>query len=343
MFQTTVLTKNQKEKRQMGQMWGEGLAIEFTRTISKYCARRSKPEEILNIARSRIAITQMEAISESQIEKFKQTKDIAELGFIGEQFKKVETLRQEPYFGTPIEDQEIIECNLNVLRDRQSNLASAVEITVHELGKTNEKRDSTQEVDEDWIFRWQDYASQVSNKKIQELWGRIAANEFVTPGRYSLRVLEFLKTLSHDEAVLISKVGSFAISNTILSFSEPLLIQNKIEFRDLLHLQDIGILSNHNFNSIQSQIRASEGDTEFSHDFDYFDLTIHVKSSNLSTVIQTPLIAFTKLGEDVLSLADIQSNKDNLDLFIEFLNVRNLEFTIKSGKSIFDAESELKE
>ena len=94
-------------------------------------------------------------------------------------------------------------------------------------------------VDEDWLFRWRDAAGTVSSEELQTLWGRALAGEIKSPGSFSLRTLEFLKNISHEEALKIAKSAPFVINNSFILRNEKLLDSEGIPFRFLLDLQNL--------------------------------------------------------------------------------------------------------
>ena len=96
-------------------------------------------------------------------------------------------------------------------------------------------------VDEDWLFRWRDAASLVSSEELQALWGRVLAGEIKSPGSFSLRTLEFLKNISHEEALTIAKLAPFVIDDNCIFRNEKLLDSEGITFGFLLKLQNLGI------------------------------------------------------------------------------------------------------
>lgn len=59
---------------------------------------------------------------------------------------------------------------------------------------------SEEPVDQDWANRFFSVAADVSDEKMQSLWGKILAGETATPGRFSVRTLDVLRNLSHREA-----------------------------------------------------------------------------------------------------------------------------------------------
>lgn len=66
-------------------------------------------------------------------------------------------------------------------------------------------------IDDDWLnFYWQ-AAEQVSNRDMQNLWGRVLARKALGISQYRLRTLDFLRTLSRSEAEEISRLASYSI------------------------------------------------------------------------------------------------------------------------------------
>ena len=97
-------------------------------------------------------------------------------------------------------------------------------------------------VEEDWLSRWRNSASQVSAEELQALWGRVLAGEIKSPGTFSLRTLELLRNLSKEEARQIEKLASFVVDDFVFNGDETLLESEGITFGFLLSLQDLGII-----------------------------------------------------------------------------------------------------
>jgi len=125
---------------------------------------------------------------------------------------------------------------------RQVNVAGAIAQAEATL-QNDSHEPADQKVDDDWLYRWRDLAGEVSNEQLQQLWGQVLAGEVKSPGAFSLRTLEFLRNLSQSEAILISTLAPFVVNDFVWSGDLELLGQNKIEFKELLALQDLGLLS----------------------------------------------------------------------------------------------------
>lgn len=64
-------------------------------------------------------------------------------------------------------------------------------------------------VDEDWVASFVDTVKNVSNEQMQSLWSKILAGEITKPGSFSLRTLQFVKTMSQEEAELFTKFCNY--------------------------------------------------------------------------------------------------------------------------------------
>ena len=73
-----------------------------------------------------------------------------------------------------------------------------------------------EDISQDWLNTWRDNASKVSDEDVQSLWGNVLAQEFLEPGRYSLRLLEFLRTISKADALLIERFAAFVIQGGLI-------------------------------------------------------------------------------------------------------------------------------
>ncbi|PZP55941.1 MAG: hypothetical protein DI586_05275 [Micavibrio aeruginosavorus] len=101
----------------------------------------------------------------------------------------------------------------------------------------------TEDVNLDWLSRWRDCVSAVSDEELQSLWGKLLAGEVQNPGRFSLRTLEFLRNLSSKEAKEIEMLFSFAFNTNAIYRDDAVLEKNGISFKFLLHMQELGVVS----------------------------------------------------------------------------------------------------
>lgn len=65
----------------------------------------------------------------------------------------------------------------------------------------------------DWLMRFFDAVGNISDEKLQELWGKVLANEIVRPKTCSLRTLDIIRNMSPDEAELFSELCRYVVQS----------------------------------------------------------------------------------------------------------------------------------
>ncbi|MGS0673824.1 TIGR03899 family protein [Shewanella sp. 125m-1] len=84
--------------------------------------------------------------------------------------------------------------------------------TIYKIAISHTPSDVTGvDLDPDWAHQFFQLAEQIHNRKMQELWGRILANEITSPGNFSLRTLSTLKQLTHKEAQILEKALGMSV------------------------------------------------------------------------------------------------------------------------------------
>lgn len=87
---------------------------------------------------------------------------------------------------------------------------------------------NSEPVDADWTARFFDSVKDISNADMQRLWAKLLAGEVVQPGRFSLRTLERLRTLTSAEAKL------FSLSTVLCERSGRITIPHDFEGKDII-------------------------------------------------------------------------------------------------------------
>lgn len=129
---------------------------------------------------------------------------------------------------------------------RQKNIENVIAIAQTELPPEV----SPKPVEQDWINHFFASIQDVSSEDLQKLWGKILAGEVAAPGRYTRRLIEFLRTIDRHEADMLTAVLSVTFkTREKWSFYFPgsatrTAMQTKVGKIDWeTHLIDIGILS----------------------------------------------------------------------------------------------------
>jgi hypothetical protein len=186
---------------------------------------------------------------------------------------------------------------------RSTNVTSAVLIAADAL-RDDVANAPEKNVDDDWLYRWRDYAGEVSAEQMQDLWGRVLAGEMKAPGKFSLRTLEFLRNISQSEATLIARLAPFEQEGFIFR-ENTILDAADLPFAALLELETLGIINGVSGGLSQHfEFPASTVSRIFATE----DMIFFAKSAE-SKKLSFPILSITSLGRQVLSLQTVQSHR----------------------------------
>jgi len=180
----------------------------------------------------------------------------------------------------------------------------------------------TQDVDEDWLFVWREYAGKVSIEDLQRLWGSILAGEVKAPGRYSIRTLEFLKTLSKQEAEMISRLASYVIDGRIARAQSAYLDSKGLSFSRFLVMQELGVVSGVEAISLNTQYKSID-DQKFIRPFVSHNKVLIVEHDDPTITLTFEVYLLTAVGREILGLG-------SFDPDIEYMRLIGKEF-VKKG------------
>jgi len=125
---------------------------------------------------------------------------------------------------------------------RQVNVAKAI-VQAEQRLRGDSQDPPKEKINDDWLYRWRDYASDVSAEEMQQLWGNLLAGELKAPGSYSFRCLDSLRNLSQSEAKKIEKISPFVLENMLWRNEDNLFKSEGITLSTLLEMQELGIIS----------------------------------------------------------------------------------------------------
>ena len=188
---------------------------------------------------------------------------------------------------------------------RQVNIAHAI-LHAEEALRDDPQEPPNKKVDDDWLFRWRNYAGDVSKEAMQSLWGKILAGEIKAPGSFSLRTLDFLRNLSQDEAKEIEKLSRFVIGGVIWrddSFKEEL------PFSKMMTMQDLGILSGVEALGLSTQWN-SDDPNKFVKALTSNGKVLVVTHDDPRKILSLPVYVLTEIGKQILRLGRFLPNID---------------------------------
>ena len=191
---------------------------------------------------------------------------------------------------------------------QEINLNKTIHLAEEELLRSKEECPQ-EDVEPDWIFRWRENAKNTKSEEIRQIWARTLAGEVKSPGSYSLRTLEFIKNLSQNEAIAISKLGKFVIDQSI--FKTPRLEEDGIDFSFLLMMDDLGILKGvqgGDVSGLQLTIKSREP-AKYTNNLVNRNLILLIESDDANKELKLNCYQISKIGTEVLSLGDFSADE----------------------------------
>jgi len=294
---------------------GETLLTEIWKTLSeKGIGKLLKPWQDRREGMVKIELSKLQVISnaEAQIDAEKLRKGITTLKSIttNDLILNEAGCRVESDVILDIVESSITnELVINGVR-KEVNLANVIQYAEENL-KNEQIASPTKKIDDDWLYRWRDYASEFSNEKLQEIWGKALAGEFKSPGSYSLRCLEFLKNLSQEEATNIEKIAEYVIDNKLIPnvFDLDYFKNEILPLELLLDLQSIGFLVGLGTPGINFSWESGRFESYEVH-IQYHGKSLVLRHSDKDKTIYMSGFSLTPIAVQVLKLVKTKPNID---------------------------------
>ena len=127
---------------------------------------------------------------------------------------------------------------------KQQNIEAVVKVAFNQM--IEKETVSVEPVEPDWILRFMNSVQDVSEEQMQELWGKILADEVSHPGSFSLRTLEKVRNISQREAQCLQRISKFIIEGSVTKFliaRNEILRKFNIAYAELMLLEECGFLS----------------------------------------------------------------------------------------------------
>lgn len=273
------------------------------------------PKEVRNILGSQVA----------QIEMFNAKKEIineiADLSY-NEQLSVIET--QELYERT---------CSrlLHQEMKKQENIENIINSAKDILEKEQEDSISPKDVNEDWLMRFFNSVQDISDEKMQLLWGKILAGEVKQPNSFSLRSLDAMTKMSKGEAQLFEKLSSY-----IINFSGTYAILNdddlnkkySIPYGQILALDECGIIDSSAMMSINFKINQRENGKIV------YNSQLLIASAKDERIISVQIFKLTRIGIELLKIVGCHYNDDYFGEVAKILARENREVSFSLHKIV---------
>lgn len=188
-------------------------------------------------------------------------------------------------------------------------------------------------IDEDWLHRWREYAGSVSSEDLQMLWGRILAGELKSPGKNSYRLLDFIRNLTKDEASLIERMAPFVIKDLIPRDMAEFLTKAGVSFKALLHLQYLGILSGVESVGLSMSFESLSSD-QYTNLLGCHGRGLLVEQQDPKLKLNLSSYFLTSLGKQVIELGTFVPNDEYLMEFGRKLRRKNFDVSLVSYEKV---------
>lgn len=203
---------------------------------------------------------------------------------------------------------------------RQLNMEAIVDKAKLELPDSV----SADKVSEDWIVQFFENCRDVSAEQAQNLWGKILAREVEKPGRFSIRTLETLRTISSREADCFLKFCAMVfIDENGYGIHIPLepslgLEQFNITYLDLVDLESLGLVR---IGPSNLKIVGDYSPQEFTFDGKKYYLYPHDFENG---TVLGDLVVLTNSGNSLFPIIDPTPNLEYLKLVFDNFSKLNL-------------------
>jgi hypothetical protein len=302
---------------------GEKLVIKLWETLAeKGVGSLLTPWQTLREGRARIEVRRQELLMLAQAEK-----DAADLRAGRKQLRPDGTLAlPAPQSGIPQNPDGRIDpilivgtaANVGVRVSAADNARAEINRSKAVIYAEEELLRDSQEppertVDGDWLHAWQENAARVSAEDLQRLWGSVLAGEVKSPGKYSLRTLDFLRTVSKNEAEVFSTLARFVISDRVMRSQVAHLETNGLSFTVLLRMQALGLLSGVDSANLTSTFKTDvEG--RFRSVFVSHNKALVVEHEDAAKTLDLEVYLLTDVGKQVLALGAFLADTDYMTL-----------------------------
>lgn len=312
---------------------GEKLIIRMWESVAdKGIGGLLRPNQIRREGLANLEIRRAELLALAQVEREVNeirggAKDLSDfslkLPFAGEKKHTQSSCRIEPVINTAVLIESV---GARVVADniqKEVNVAKSL-IYAEETLMQDDSIPGKEKVEDDWVFRWKECASQVSSDEMQRLWGRLLAGEVKEPGAYSLRCLEFVRNLSQREAKLIERVLRLDLDGAIWSGYKA--EDGGPSYIEYLEAESLGILAGVS-GGISNQLTSAEHD-RWVRFVPSYKKGLLIKHDDPKAVLSIAGYAVSALGLQMQTLAELECDENYLKKFGEFVKGKGFSVSI---------------
>ncbi|WP_051054233.1 DUF2806 domain-containing protein [Fibrella aestuarina] len=181
---------------------------------------------------------------------------------------------------------------------------------------------SEEPVSPDWRTRFFNHVQDVSEKDMQDLWARILATEIAKPKSASIRLLDVLSTMSREEAIVFERMCALATQHRfVYQMNNRDLSRFGINYSDIMLLGELKLVHSSE-TTVQFDQRSDTIGPNGTFEGVLIPLgnkacTITRTNGSSLQAIQFINHAFTKAGEELCAIINVELNQAYLDAWVE--------------------------
>lgn len=193
-------------------------------------------------------------------------------------------------------------------------------------------------VDGDWMVRWRDGAQDAVSVQLKRYWARLLAGEVLRPSTYSVRTMEFMRTISRRDLEMMNICSRFSFDQFIYRspgtyFSEDLHIPM------FEQLEELGLLRGVYGRPESFTLQSTTADG-FRSILPLGKKAIFIEGSDASDDHRVPVYRLTRFGREVFSLSPADADMAYLmsvanELKKRGFQVRLGDWVSESGQGLF--------
>lgn len=214
---------------------------------------------------------------------------------------------------------------------KEKNIEEVISIAKNVLEKEPINTISQDNVEEDWIMRFFNSIQDISDKKMQDLWGKILAGEIRNPNSFSFRSLDAVTKMSKSEAQLFMEMSKY-----IINFHGHLAVLNdsdlnnrySVTYGKILALDECGIIDSNALMTLKIKINDNMVDV-------IVDTTqLLIAKVEEEKEIEIKLFKLTRIGQDLYRIVGGQVDENYFNEVARHLARENKEISFSMHKII---------
>ena len=182
----------------------------------------------------------------------------------------------------------------------------------------------------DWFIRFYEEAGNVSNDQMQEIWAKLLAGEVLGKEKYPIRIIDVLKNMESNDAILFNKICSNCIKsndNYFLPNYDEIINRLGLTYSDIMSISELGLIYNDSTLVLRAPLSSDEKNLIFNR-----NLCIGIKRANsMRDTFEIKQFPLTTIGKYFMDLFGECCTDEDFAYFAKMLN-RSTEIEVSLHK-----------